>query len=97
MEDADYSIENICRDFGVSRMQLHRKLTALVGKTTSEFIRDVKMTRARELIESGNYNISETVYKVGFKSNSHFSKTFKAVYGVTPSEFARKKSESGKS
>ncbi len=91
MEDADYSVEDICRDFGVSRMQLHRKLTALVGKTTSEFIRDVKMARARELIESGNYNVSETVYKVGFKSNSHFSKTFKATYGITPSEFARKK------
>ncbi len=91
MEDVDYGIEEICLDLGVSRMQLHRKLTMLVNKTTSEYIRDVKMACAREFMESGMYNVSETVYKVGFKSNSHFSKTFKAIYGITPSEFARKK------
>lgn len=48
-------------------MQLHRKLTALLGQSASEFIRCYKMKRAKELLESGNFNVSEVVYKTGFK------------------------------
>lgn len=60
-------------------MQLHRKLTALLGQSASEFIRCYKMKRAKELLESGNFNVSEVVYKTGFKNNSHFTKTFKRL------------------
>ena len=94
IDDTDYSVESVCYDIGISRMQLHRKLTAILGKTTSEFIRDIKMERARELLASGNYNVSETIYMVGFKSNSHFTRVFRDTFGVTPSEFIRKTSHS---
>lgn len=86
LEETDYNIEDICREIGTSRMQLHRKLTAIVGESTSEFIRNYKMKRAKELLESGNFNVSEVVYKTGFKNNSHFTKIFKKTYGYLPSE-----------
>lgn len=86
LEETDYNIEDICKEIGTSRMQLHRKLTALLGQSASEFIRCYKMKRAKELLESGNYNVSEVVYKTGFKNNSHFTKTFKKTYGYLPSE-----------
>ena len=86
LEETDYNIEDICKEIGTSRMQLHRKLTALLGQSASEFIRCYKMKRAKELLESGNFNVSEVVYKTGFKNNSHFTKTFKKTYGHLPSE-----------
>ena len=86
LEETDYNIEDICKEIGTSRMQLHRKLTALLGQSASEFIRCYKMKRAKELLESGNFNVSEVVYKTGFKNNSHFTKTFKKTYGYLPSE-----------
>ncbi|MEG1586574.1 MAG: two-component regulator propeller domain-containing protein [Bacteroidales bacterium] len=89
MDSVDYTIEDICREIGTSRMQLHRKLSALMGQSTSEFIRNYKINRAKELLESGNYNVTEVIYKVGFKSNSHFSKTFKEIHGILPSELLR--------
>ena len=67
LEETDYNIEDICKEIGTSRMQLHRKLTALLGQSASEFIRCYKMKRAKELLESGNFNVSEVVYKTGFK------------------------------
>lgn len=86
LEDTEYSIEDICREIGTSRMQLHRKLTAIVGESASDYIRNFKMMRAKEFLESGEYNVSEVVYKVGFKSNSHFTKTYKKTFGHAPSE-----------
>lgn len=91
LDRTDYSVEEICREIGTSRMQLHRKLTALTGKTASEFIRDIRLAKAKELLETGNYNVSETIYQVGFKSNSHFTKSFKDAFGVTPSDFLKKR------
>ncbi|GHU98445.1 hybrid sensor histidine kinase/response regulator [Bacteroidia bacterium] len=90
IDRVDYNVEDICRQIGTSRMQLHRKLTAIIGKTASEFIRDIRMSKARELLLSGNFNVSETIYQIGFKSNSHFTKTFRETYGVTPSEFLKR-------
>jgi signal transduction histidine kinase/ligand-binding sensor domain-containing protein/DNA-binding response OmpR family regulator len=90
LEQTDYSVEDICRALGTSRMQLHRKLTALIGQSTSEFIRNYKMKRAKEFLESGNFNVTEVMYKVGFKSNSHFTKTFKDTYGFAPSKLLHK-------
>ena len=90
LEHTDYSVEDICRAVGTSRMQLHRKLTAIIGQSTSEFIRNYKMKRAKDFLESGNFNVTEVMYKVGFKSNSHFAKTFKDTFGFPPSELLHK-------
>lgn len=89
LEQIDYNVEDICREIGISRMQLHRKLTAIVGQSTSEFIRNYKMKRAKIFLESGNFNVSEVADRVGFKTISHFSKIFKSVYGYPPSDLLK--------
>ena len=76
----------IGRDVGMSRSQLHRKLTALTGQSASEFIRKLRLKRAEELIRKQYGHTAEVAYQVGFNSVSYFIKCFKEVYGKTPTE-----------
>ena len=75
----------------LSRSQLYRKIKALTGQTVNEFIRKIRLERAKLILEKGNANISETCYKVGFASPSYFSKCFKAHFGILPTEVEIKK------
>ena len=75
---------------GVSRMQLHRKLKALTGYSTSEFIRNQRLKLAKQLIEQDKISISEVGYTVGFNDPSYFSKCFKQDFGQSPSEYLKK-------
>ncbi|MEO9967821.1 MAG: ATP-binding protein [Reichenbachiella sp.] len=81
----DFNVEELCYEMGISRMQMHRKLTALTGQSTSAFIRQLRLQKAVKLLESGQ-NVSQAAYAVGFNSLSYFTKLFKAQYGVPPSE-----------
>jgi len=72
---------------GMSRMQLHRKLKALTGLSTSGFIRSQRLAQALALLKNGGVRISEIGYRVGFNDPSYFSKCFKAAYGETPSAY----------
>jgi len=71
----------------MSRTQLHRKLKAIVGMTTSEFIRSQRMLLARDILKKQNISISEAAYLVGFNSVSYFIKCFKKSYNETPSQY----------
>jgi AraC-like DNA-binding protein len=68
-------------------MQLHRKLKALSEKSTSEFIRLIRMKRAAEMILNGQGTISEIAYEVGFNDPSYFTKCFRNEFGIPPSEY----------
>jgi AraC-like DNA-binding protein len=70
----------------MSRSQLHRKLKALTDQSSSEFIRNIRLKRAAELIKKKFGNTAEVSYEVGFNSVSYFIKCFKEVYGKTPTE-----------
>jgi len=78
--------EIISRQFGMSRMQLHRKLKALIQYTPADYVRSIRLQTAMQLLQTKDLNISEIAYKTGFSSPAHFSKTFKKMYGKTPSE-----------
>lgn len=72
----------------MSRMQLHRKLKALTGQSTTEFIRDQRLKLARQLLSKTDVNVSEIAYRVGFNQPAYFATCFKEVYKVPPSEYA---------
>jgi AraC-like DNA-binding protein len=74
-------------EIAMSRVQLHRKLKALTGQSTSEFIRTIRLKRAASLLEQGYGSISEVMYAVGFNSVSYFASNFKQRYGVNPSQY----------
>jgi AraC-like DNA-binding protein len=63
---------------------LYRKIKTLTGVSVNEFIRNVRLEKARELIELGNDNITEISIKVGFSSPSYFTKCYKEKYGQLP-------------
>ncbi|MDZ7757170.1 tetratricopeptide repeat protein [Rhodohalobacter sp.] len=85
--DEDFSVDQLAREVGMSRSQLHRKLVALTDLSASEFIRSYRLNLAKDKIENHTGSISEIAYEVGFNSPSYFSKSFREKFGVSPSEF----------
>jgi signal transduction histidine kinase/DNA-binding response OmpR family regulator len=83
----DFSAELFGNEMGVSRMQLHRKLKALTGQSTTEFIRSQRLKLAAKLLKSDKISISEVGYLVGFNDPSYFTRCFKQEFGCSPSGF----------
>ncbi len=88
MDNPDFGIEELCRDTGTSRMQLYRKVRATTDKTVKEFIRELRLERAGQLLQKGHLTVNEVAYMSGFRELSYFRKCFKEKYGKTPSAFA---------
>lgn len=88
--DPEFTSDAFSKYMLMSRTQLHRKLKAIVGMTTSEFIRSQRMLLARDILKKQNISISEAAYLVGFNSVSYFIKCFKKSYNETPSQFIAK-------
>ncbi|MDV7187978.1 two-component regulator propeller domain-containing protein [Lutibacter sp. TH_r2] len=84
--DSNLTAESLAEEMFLSRSQLYRKLKTLTGTSVNEFIRNVRLEKAKQLIESKQYAISEIVFKVGFASPSYFTKCFKKRFGKLPTE-----------
>ncbi|MDL2323058.1 response regulator [Bacteroidales bacterium OttesenSCG-928-A17] len=96
MDNSDLDIEKFASEVGVSRMQLYRKLEALTNMTVKEFIRDIRIKRAAQLLEQNKLTISEVIYQVGFRDLAYFRKCFREQYGCSPSEYIRQTKEKDK-
>jgi signal transduction histidine kinase/DNA-binding response OmpR family regulator len=83
---ASYSIENLASEAGMSHSQLNRKLKAIVNMSANQFVRSVRLHRAKELIQKGVGNISEIAYMVGYEDPGYFTKSFRNFFGKLPSE-----------
>ena len=81
--------EFIGQQIGMSRMQIHRKLKALINQSASELVKEIRLQKAYELLLTQNYNSSEVAYQTGFNTLAYFSKTFKAKYGYSPSDLLK--------
>jgi DNA-binding response OmpR family regulator len=89
MDDPEFSVEELSRHLGMSRSQVHRKLTGLTGLSASKFIRWVRLARAADLLQKNAGNLAEIAYRVGFNSQSYFIKCFKEQFGCSPSEYRK--------
>ena len=78
--------DHIGKNFGLSRVHLYRKLKALTNGSITDFVKQVRLERAMELLKEGHLNISEVSDITGFKTISHFSSSFKKAFGKTPSK-----------
>ncbi|SHJ04492.1 hybrid sensor histidine kinase/response regulator transcription factor [Pseudozobellia thermophila] len=85
--DMDFKQEDLLRELGIGRSQLYRKINALTGKNPSHYIRTVRLRYASELLKENKYSIKEISYMTGFNSTAYFSKTFRELFGVTPTQF----------
>jgi len=86
LSEEAFTIEQFGKEVGMSRVQLHRKLKALSGKSASHYLRSVRLQKAKKMIEEQKGNISEIAYSVGFSSPQYFTRTFKEEFGYPPSE-----------
>lgn len=90
MEDANYSVNELANDLAVSRSQLHRKLVALTNYSTTNFIRIIRLEKAKDMLLNGEGNITEIAFKCGFNSQSYFTKSFTEYVGKSPSQLIEK-------
>ena len=87
ISDPDIKGESIANYVGMSRMNLHRKLKALVGLSSGDFIRTVRLENAKKELLNTNKTITEITYDLGFSSPSYFYICFVKKFGVSPTEF----------
>ena len=89
LSDSTFSADQLASILSTSRSTLYRRVKTATGITPSDFIRQVKMQKACELIEKQQLNISEIAYRVGFTNPKYFTKCFKDEFGITPSAYQR--------
>ena len=85
--DIGFIADKMC----MSHSTLYRKIKGLTGMSANEFIRKIKMQKSLELLDSGNYTISEISYMLGFSTTAYFRQCFKNEYGKSPSEYQKKR------
>jgi signal transduction histidine kinase/DNA-binding response OmpR family regulator len=88
ISDHTLSIEKLADEMQLSKTQLLRKLRDLVGKSPSDFIKDIRIRRAAEMITHNVATITHVSYSVGFNDQSYFAKCFKKQFGTTPTQYA---------
>jgi signal transduction histidine kinase/CheY-like chemotaxis protein len=89
LDKDDLGVPQLCRAVQRSNTQVNRKLKALLNKTPSQFIRSIRLQKARELLKSTDLTVSEIAYKVGFNDPNYFSRLYSEEFGHPPT-FARK-------
>lgn len=87
--ETDFTIDKLAELMNMGRTKLYGKIKELEGVTPSKYINDIRMRKAAELIETGDYNINEIPYMIGLTDVSYFGKCFKAFYGVSPGRYAK--------
>lgn len=84
--DESFGIENLLKSLGISRVQLHRKLTALTGEPASHYIRKFRLKKARHLLCTTSKSVAEVAYATGFSDPNYFSRVFTQAFDMTPTE-----------
>ncbi len=90
--EKSHSLAELADQSGLNPKKLQSAFRHLYGTSVGTFVRDARLERARELLETSDLNVSETVYAVGLNSRSYFTKAFTARYGIKPSEIMEARS-----
>jgi AraC-like DNA-binding protein len=77
----------------MGRTVFYQKLKAIIGLSPVDFIREMRIKRAKQLMESGEYNVSSVAYMTGFNDPKYFSKCFKKQFGMSPSEYGKERKQ----
>ena len=87
--NSDFSVENLAESLSISRVQLYRKVKAMMGISVSDYIGSLRLEKAKSMLENSSLSISEIAYEAGFSSPNYFSTAFKNYYGTTPGYFRK--------
>ena len=86
LSDSEFSVEDIGKQIGLSRVQLYRKVKAMTGSSVVDLLRKARLAKAKRLLETRSMSVSEVAYDVGFSAPSYFTKCFKEEYGILPGD-----------
>ncbi len=89
IDNVSFSVEELSRELGMSRVNLYKKLLAITNKTPIQYIRHIRIKRAAQLLSQSQMTVAEVAYKVGFNNPKNFTKYFKAAYKTLPSKYAK--------
>lgn len=84
ISDPNLNVEVLASELNLSKSQFYRKIKALTNQTANEFLRNIRLQKAKQILELGSATVGEVSFKVGFSSHSYFTKCFKNYYGVLP-------------
>jgi AraC-like DNA-binding protein len=87
LTNSNLSVDSIAQEVGISRVHLHRKMKELTGQTPHDFIRNIRLKQAANLLSHGDMNVTEVMYACGFGNAASFSTMFKKFYGMSPREY----------
>ena len=87
LSNDQFGINDICAEMGITRVQLYRKIKALLNTSVNEYIVTARLQKAKYYMQHENLTISEIAFKSGFSSAAYFATVFKSKFGVTPSAF----------
>jgi len=93
LADSDFKVDSLADAMALSRTQLFRKIKALTHMSPQQYLRFVRLEKAKKLLQSNDkdLNVSEVCYNVGFASKSHFTRSFQKEFGFNPSDFTKAK------
>ena len=86
LKDNDFTIDNLCREMGMSRTLFYVKLKTYTGKSPQDFVRTIRLERAATLLRQGR-SVTEVSILTGFDNPKYFSTVFKKYFGVSPSKY----------
>lgn len=89
MDNNALTVDDLVDEMNMGRTVFFNKLKSMTGLSPVEFIREIRVKRAAQLLEEKKYNITEVTYMVGMNDSRYFAKCFKSTYGITPSEYRR--------
>ncbi|TXK46100.1 substrate-binding domain-containing protein [Pontibacter qinzhouensis] len=87
LSNPDLNANSIAASLGMSKVQVYRKMKALLGYSVNDYVNNMRLKRARHLLLHSDKNISEIAYEVGFSSPAYFSTAFKNHFEMSPSDF----------
>ena len=89
LDNNTLTVDDLVDEMNMGRTVFFNKLKSMTGLSPVEFIREMRIKRAAQLLEERQYNITEVTYMVGMNDSRYFSKCFKNTYGMTPSEYRK--------
>jgi len=89
LDNHEFSVDQFAKALAMSRVQLHRKMKAIIGCSASEFTRHYRLKKAYNFLKKRKGSVSEIAYSVGFNNLSYFTKAFKEIYNINPSELLK--------
>lgn len=87
MDDPNFDTDLLCREIAMSKTTLYHKLKSITGHSISEFIRSIRLNKAKDIMVNEDVLINEVMFRVGIQTQSYFTKIFKNEFGVTPRHF----------